>query len=112
MAAGLFHLAEADFDQASLRKTGWWLVDVSTAWCPPCRRLTPKLQELAPAYRGRIEFAHINPEEDGPDVAVHLQVRAFPTMVLYKDGVMTDRRVGDLPMSSLNKWLEEAIAGA
>ena len=69
---------------------GTILVDFFASWCPPCRALLPILKQLE---KEGVEVLTINAEERR-DLAEKYDVRAFPTVIAFKDGQPHKRIVG------------------
>lgn len=68
------------------------IVDFWADWCGPCRMLTPTLEELAREYPD-ITIAKLN-VDDYPEIAGKHGVMSIPTLMFYKDGILTDTTVG------------------
>jgi len=69
------------------------LVDFWAAWCGPCRRVGPILDELATEYAGSVNFGKLN-IDDHSQAAERFQVMSIPTMILFKKGAEVERVVG------------------
>ena len=69
------------------------LVDFWASWCGPCRMIAPYVEKIAKEYDGRIAVAKVNIDEE-PDLAAAYQVMSIPTLMVFKNGVKTDRLVG------------------
>jgi len=68
------------------------LLDFWAAWCGPCQRITPILEELS-AERTDVKFCKIDVDQD-PQLAVSYGVATIPTLILLKDGKELSRSVG------------------
>ena len=55
--------------------------------------MSPILDELASEYDGRVKIGKVN-IEDYQGLAAEYGVRAIPTLLLFKDGQVTDQIVG------------------
>ena len=69
---------------------GTFLVDFSTSWCPPCRALLPVLQRLAAEG---VAVLTIDAEKN-QELSERFEVRAFPTVIAFRDGREHKRLVG------------------
>jgi len=76
------------------------VVDCWAPWCGPCRMMSPVIDELATDLKGKITFGKLNTDEN-QDMAVKYQVQAIPTLLIFKDGKLADRKVGALPKKVL-----------
>jgi thioredoxin 1 len=76
------------------------VVDCWAPWCGPCRMMSPVIEELASDLKGKITFGKLNTDEN-QDIAAKYQVQAIPTLLIFKDGKLADRKVGALPKKVL-----------
>jgi len=81
------------------------LVDFWATWCPPCRRLAPKVAELAEEYRGRVKVAKID-SDSNQELAARYQVQALPTLLFFKGGQVQGALVGDQQKSAIAQQLD------
>ncbi len=61
------------------------LVDFWAEWCGPCKMLSPILDQIAAEQAGRAVIAKVDTEAY-PDLAARFNVRAIPTMIVFKNG--------------------------
>lgn len=80
------------------------LVDFWGAWSGPCHELAPLFHDYADKYRGRVIFIKIN-SDDEQLLANQLQIRAFPTLLLFEHGKEVQRATGVLNANVLDKLL-------
>lgn len=92
---------ETEFSQEVLQSSTPVLVDFSAVWCGPCKKQADILTELA-ALNKDLKVVKID-VDDSPTLASQFGVRSLPTMILFKDGKPTDKKVG---LTSLNSLLE------
>lgn len=69
------------------------LVDFWAAWCGPCRRMLPALEELASESEGRFKVVKVD-VGDEPELAARYGVQALPTLVVFRDGEVAQTLVG------------------
>lgn len=61
------------------------LVDFWATWCPPCRALSPVIDELASDVGGTAKVGKLNIDE-AKEIAVKYGINSIPTVLLFKDG--------------------------
>lgn len=83
------------------------LVDLWAPWCGPCRTMAPLLEQLSRQRAGRLKVVKVNVDEH-PEVSARHQVQGIPTLLLFRDGRLVDRRVGAAPAATLERWLDTA----
>ena len=111
MSARIPSLSAADFEGITIRRTGLWLVDFGTDWCPPCRVLEPMLAGLASSLAGQVGFGRIDADEEA-ELTARFGVTAMPTMLLFRDGRVIGQKVGAIPRAKVVAWLESAGVAA
>ncbi|MCD8211714.1 MAG: thioredoxin [Oscillospiraceae bacterium] len=87
----LVHLTEETFNEAVAQ--GVALVDFWADWCGPCNMLAPAIEDLAEKYEGRAVIAKVDVDNQ-VELAQRYGVMSIPTVLLMKDGVEQDRKVG------------------
>ena len=103
------HLTEQTFDSAVA--SGVCAVDFWAPWCGPCRMQGPIFESVALELEGSgAKFFKVNVDE-APELAGRFGVQSIPMLLVLKDGVEADVRVGVTPAAQLRKMVEEALAG-
>ena len=69
------------------------VVDCWAPWCGPCRRMTPIIEELSNELNGKAGVAKLNVDQNQA-VSVRFGIRAIPTVLIFKDGVLAETLVG------------------
>lgn len=83
------------------------LVDFYSPTCGPCRMQTPVLEELA-VERPDLKIVKLDVSEN-PELAVHHQIAAVPTLILLRNGQAVDRLRGLQNRHRLLTFLENAL---
>ena len=84
------------------------LVDFWAEWCGPCKQIGPILEEIAIEHESKIKVLKINIDEN-PQTPQRYGVKGIPTLLLFKKGKLIDTKVGSLPKSSLETWLQDNL---
>ena len=84
------------------------LIDFWAEWCGPCRAIAPALEELASEFDGRLTVAKINIDKN-PQTPNKYGVRGIPTLMIFKDGQVTDTKVGALSKNKIKEWIDASI---
>ena len=99
-------LTTESWDEDVLQAAGPVLVDLWAAWCPPCRKMGPVVDELAQRFGDRATVGKLDVDQH-PAIAERYGVRSIPTFLLFRDGEVVERRVGALPLEELQALLAE-----
>ena len=70
------------------------LVDLWGDGCAPCRALSPLLESLSADLGDRLKIVKVNIYEQ-PNIAASYSVTSIPTMLLFKDGELAGKMVGN-----------------
>ena len=99
-------VSDADFDREVLGAKEPVLVDFWAEWCPPCKAMDPILEDLSVELAGKVKIVKLDVETN-PSTVVQYNVRAMPTLMVFKDGEPIDIKVGaGQSRVQLIKWLE------
>jgi thioredoxin 1 len=100
----LKHLKTLDeFNEVTSK--GTVLVDFFATRCGPCQMLMPELDALA-KDEADATILEVDVDEFG-EIAAKFNVRAVPTLVLFKDGVAQSTTTGYLPKDSLKRFISK-----
>lgn len=101
-------ITDDSFETDVLKSSRPVLVDFWAEWCGPCKQIGPALEEIAAEMGGRVTVAKLNIDEN-PMTPGRFGVRGIPTLVVFKDGKETGRRVGAMQKSKIVEWLNESV---
>ena len=92
-APNIIILTQANVPAEVLQSSSPILVDFWAEWCGPCKMLSPILDELAQEYSGRVRIGKVNIDE-AQELAAQYGIRSIPTLLLFKQGQVTEQLVG------------------
>src|SRR3984893_4454415 len=81
------------------------LVDFWAPWCGPCRQLTPVLEKVVRAAKGKVKLVKMNIDEP-PSVAGQLGIQSIPAVIAFVNGQPADGFMGAIPESQITAFLE------
>ncbi len=80
------------------------LIDFWASWCGPCRMLSPVISELAEELDGKVKVCKVN-VDDQMELASAFRVSSIPSLVVMKDGKITNHAVGVRPKKEILSML-------
>jgi thioredoxin 2 len=97
------HVTDAAFEKTVLQSPVPVIVDFWAPWCGPCRAMAPHFERAAQELKDRVRLVKVN-TEDAPGLAARYNIRAIPTLVLFRNGVEEKRMSGALDSGALARW--------
>jgi thioredoxin 1 len=104
------HLNDNNFHEVVFESELPVLVDFWGESCQPCLMLNPIVDRIAKDNAGKVLVVKVNVEEniETPD---QFGIRGVPTLLLFKNGKVVDKRNGMVSKSSIDKMLRKALKG-
>ena len=69
------------------------LVDFWAPWCGPCKALTPILEKISGEMSEKVSIYKVN-VDDNTNLAQEHGVQSIPTLLVYKNGSLSETIVG------------------
>ena len=95
-------ITDKSFEDVVLKSDKPVMVDFWAAWCGPCRMVGPIIDELSEEYEGKAIIGKVDIDSN-QQYAAQFGVRNIPTVLVFKDGELVDRKVG---VSSKNDYAQ------
>jgi putative thioredoxin len=84
------------------------LVDFWAPWCGPCKQLTPVLEKVVKAAKGKAKLVKMNIDEH-PAIPGQMGIQSIPAVIAFVNGQPLDGFMGALPESQVTAFLERLI---
>ena len=95
-------ITDSNFEETVLKSDKPVMVDFWAAWCGPCRMVGPIIDELSEEYEGKAIIGKVDIDSN-QQYAAQFGFRNIPTVLVFKDGELVDRKVG---VSSKNDYAQ------
>ena len=89
----LINLNKDSFNKITSSSGKTTFIDFWAPWCGPCKALGPILEELNTEMSDKVAIYKVNVDEN-TDLAQEHGVQSIPTILVYKDGSLSQTLVG------------------
>ena len=89
----LINLNKESFEKVTSSKDKTLIIDFWAPWCGPCKALTPVLEDLSSEMSDLVEVYKVN-VDDNTELAQEHGVQSIPTLLVYKNGSLSETIVG------------------
>jgi putative thioredoxin len=84
------------------------LVDFWAPWCGPCKQLTPILEKVVRAAKGKVKLVKMNIDEH-PAIPGQMGIQSIPAVIAFSNGQPVDGFMGALPESQVTGFIERVL---
>jgi putative thioredoxin len=81
------------------------LVDFWAEWCGPCKQLTPILEKVVKAAKGKVKLVKMDIDKH-PSIPGQLGIQSIPAVFAFVNGQPVDGFMGALPESQVTAFIE------
>jgi thioredoxin 1 len=89
----LQHFDGPTFEADVLNSAEPVVVDFYADWCPPCRAMTPAVEQLVDEFAGKVRIGTLDVDVN-QEIAIRYGVMGIPTLGMFRDGKLVDTLVG------------------
>jgi len=93
MSDKITELDSSNFDSTVSGGSAPVVVDFWAPWCGPCKAIAPILEELAEELGDAVKICKVNVDNNS-EIASKYEIRAIPTILIFKNGAVADSIVG------------------
>ncbi len=98
-------ITKENFEEVVLKNQLPVLVDFWATWCGPCKMIGPIVEEIAEELEGKVAVGKINVDKQ-PELANRYGVMSIPTLLVFKNGQITNKKIGYMPKEKILEMLD------
>jgi thioredoxin 1 len=91
-----------------LKKYSPFILDCWEPGCNPCQLIDPKIDQMARDFQGQVVFGKLNIKQN-IEIMVQYRVFNYPTLLIFKNGSMIYRHIGNCPIATLEEIISNKL---
>jgi thioredoxin 1 len=99
----VLQITKENFENEVIKSDKPVLIDFFATWCGPCKMVSPIVDQIS-EERTDIKVGKINVDEQ-QELAARFDVMSIPTLIVFKNGVATEKAVGARPKQAILSML-------
>ena len=100
----VYTITKSNFEKEVLQSDKPVLLDFFATWCGPCKMVSPIVDEIAEEHP-EFKVGKINVDEE-QELAAKFDVMSIPTLIVVKNGEVTNENVGAIPKQKILDMLK------
>jgi thioredoxin 1 len=84
------------------------IIDFYADWCPPCRQLSPIVEEIAKEYQGKIVVYRVNTDKE-KRLTESLGITNLPTLLYVPANGRPQATLGSIPKETIIKTINKVL---
>ena len=106
-AAEVRAVTDATFQREVIESDRPVLVDFTASWCPPCRTMAPRVEQLAKEHPD-VKVVQVDVDAN-PRLSERFEIESIPTMMIFHRGRRIAVTTGAMSYARLDEFLHEAV---
>ena len=84
------------------------IIDFYASWCPPCKQLSPLVEEIAQEYSGKIVVYKVDTDKE-KILAQHLRISGLPTLLFIPAKGKPQASMGFIPKEAIVRTINNIL---
>ena len=101
-------ITDENFEELVINSDKLVIVDFWAEWCGPCKAIAPILDNICDQFGDKVVVGKVNVDEV-KQTPVKYGIRSIPALMIFKDGKKISEKMGALPKSALESWVNETL---